>query len=315
MFARHYGLHESPFALTPDTGYFFMHRGQRDALNVILIALHADEGLLKVVGEVGTGKTLLCRKLLNTLDGGFYTAYLPNPALSPTMLRRALAHELAIELPADGGQHCLTELIYKRLIELAGAGRRVVVLVDEAQAMPAESLEALRLLTNLETEKQKLLQIVLFGQPELDERLARPALRQVRQRIAFSYRLEPLGRDELAAYIAHRLVKAGYQGSPLFIPAAVAAVYAASRGVPRLINLICNKALLLAYGKGDHVVRRRYVRQAALDTEGVPGTARRGTASHGLTLTLALNPGLAWLAGAATTGLLGTVLYLLGIAP
>ena len=268
MYADYYGLQESPFSLTPDTSYFFMHQGQREALNVLRVALQQGEGLLKVVGEVGTGKTLLCRKLLNSLDDAYYTAYLPNPALAPTVLRKALAKELEIDVSVVSDQHWLTERINERLIDLVGAGKRVVLLVDEAQAIPEESLEALRLLTNLETEKTKLLQIVLFGQPELDQKLDNPALRQVKQRIAFSYRLQPMAMDEIEGYISHRLVVAGYQGKPLFINPAIRAIYRSSQGVPRLINLICNKALMLAYGKGEHVVRRRHVREAVSDTEG-----------------------------------------------
>ncbi|MDH3450991.1 MAG: AAA family ATPase [Gammaproteobacteria bacterium] len=268
MYADYYGLQESPFSLTPDTSYLYMHNGQLEALNMLRVALHQGEGLLKVVGEVGTGKTLLCRKLLNSLGGDFYTAYLPNPALPPTVLRKALAKELEIDVSVVRDQHWLTQRINERLIELAGAGKRVVLLVDEAQAIPEESLEALRLLTNLETEKTKLLQIVLFGQPELDQKLDNASLRQVKQRIAFAYRLQPLASSEIEGYITHRLVVAGYQGQPLFIAPAIRAIYRASRGVPRLINIICNKALLLAYGKGDRVVRGRYVRAAVLDTEG-----------------------------------------------
>ncbi len=274
MYAEYYGLHETPFSLTPDTSYFFMHQGQREALNTLRVALEQGEGLLKIVGEVGTGKTLLCRKLLASLGSGFHTAYLPNPALPPTVLRRALAKELGIDVSRVRDQHWLTQQIHERLIELAGSGLRVVLLVDEAQAMSEESLEALRLLTNLETEKTKLLQIVLFGQPELDHKLDNPALRQVKQRIAFSCRLQPMAVDEIAGYISHRLLVAGYQGGPLFIGPAIRAIHRSTRGVPRLINLICNKALLLAYGKGDCVVRRKYVREAVLDTEGARRAGR-----------------------------------------
>ncbi|MDH3713110.1 MAG: AAA family ATPase [Gammaproteobacteria bacterium] len=300
MYADYYGLQESPFSLTPDTSYFFLHQGQLEALNVLRVALQQGEGLLKVVGEVGTGKTLLCRKLLNLLGAGFYTAYLPNPALAPTVLRKALAKELGIDVSVVSDQHWLTERINERLIELAGEGNRVVLLVDEAQAIPEESLEALRLLTNLETEKAKLLQIVLFGQPELDDKLSHPSLRQVKQRIAFSYRLQPMAMDEIEGYISHRLVVAGYQGKPLFFNPALRAIYRSSQGVPRLINLICNKALLLAYGKGDHVVRKRYVREAVSDTEGAV-RARRSWLGWSIALTVALCS----LAGS----------YLLGVLP
>lgn len=277
MYMNYFGLQESPFSLTPDTAYFFLHKGQQEALSVLLVALHNGEGLMKVTGEVGTGKTLLCRKLMNSLGGKFELAYLPNPALQPNVLRLALAEELGIDTNKVGDQHQLLKSINDRLIEVAESGKRTVVFVDEAQTMPDQSLEALRLLTNLETEKSKLLQIVLFGQPELDTKLKQHNLRQVQQRIAFSYELKPLRSTEIAGYINHRLVIAGYQGSPQFMPRAVDAIFQASQGVPRLINMLCNKAMLLAYGRGDYAIRKKYVALAAQETDGV----RHGVTSFG----------------------------------
>ena len=269
MYADYFGLQESPFNLTPDTAYFFLHKGQQEALNVLLVALHDGEGLMKVTGEVGTGKTLLCRKLMNSLGPEFHIAYLPNPALQPNILRMALAEELGLDTQKISDQHHLLKSINQRLMELADGGKRTVVFVDEAQSMPDQTLEALRLLTNLETEKEKLVQIVLFGQPELNEKLAQESLRQVRQRIAFSYELKALASNEVAGYINHRLIIAGFQGTPMFLPRAIDAIYQASRGVPRVINMICNKAMILAYGRGDYAVRRKYVAAAARETDGV----------------------------------------------
>lgn len=267
MYLQHFGLAEPPFTLTPDTGFFFGHGSHQEALNVLLVALRSGEGFIKVTGEVGTGKTLLCRKLLNVLAEEVVTAYIPNPFLNPTALRMALAEELGITFARNIGQHRLLKLINERLAELSRADTRVVLLLDEAQAMPDESLEALRLLTNLETEKHKLLQVVLFGQPELDVRLARPRLRQLRQRIAFSHQLQPLGRAALADYVQHRLRVAGYQGPPLFSRAAIARLHRDSRGIPRLVNLLCHKALMSAYGAGSPLVGRTHVRRATADTE------------------------------------------------
>jgi MSHA biogenesis protein MshM len=269
MYLQHFGLREYPFSLTPDTGFFFRYGSHQAAHNVLLVALRAGEGFIKVTGEVGTGKTLLCRLLLKTLGEDFVTAYIPNPFLTPAALHMALADELGIGYPRNLGQHRLLKLINDRLIELNAAGRRVVLLLDEAQTLPQPSMEALRLLTNLETEKYKLLQVVLFGQPELDQRLAQSDLRQLRQRITFAHQLSPIDRSGFEGYIAHRLHIAGYQGPTLFRTDALTALYQASRGIPRLINILCHKALLAAYGRGESQVQPLHVRMAALDTEDV----------------------------------------------
>ncbi|SCZ64980.1 ExeA family protein [Thiohalomonas denitrificans] len=267
MYLEYFGLHEAPFSLTPDTSYFFADGHYRDALDTLLIALKSGEGFIKVTGEVGTGKTLLCRKLLNILDEGFYTTYIPNPLLTAPALNLAMADELELNLPRNLGQHRTTKAITRRLIELAHQGKQVILCVDEAQAMPDETLEALRLLTNLETEKHKLLQVVLFGQPELDQRLGRASVRQLRQRITFSYQLQPLGRKAMAAYLAHRLAVAGNRGVLLFKPNALDALHKASGGIPRLVNVLAHKSLMAAYGKGSSAINSRHVRMAVADTE------------------------------------------------
>jgi MSHA biogenesis protein MshM len=178
----------------------------------------------------------------------------------------ALAEELRVPVDAGTDQHQLLKELNHVLLDLARERKRVVVCLDEAQAMPIETLEALRLLSNLETEKRKLLQVILFGQPELEDKLNQESVRQLRQRITFQYQLGALSRDELDFYLAHRLRVAGYAGGRLFAPAAVAALYKATKGVPRLVNVIAHKALLCVYGQGGHEVLARHVRAAAQDT-------------------------------------------------
>jgi len=267
MYKQHFGLKELPFSITPDTSFFFACPTYQQALNTLLVAARNGEGFIKITGEVGTGKTLLCRKFLSTLDDGtFVTAYIPNPNLEPRSLMLALADELEIEFEKDVDQHQLLKAINHRLLVHARNGKRVLLCLDEAQAMPLESLEALRLLTNLETEKRKLLQIVLFGQPELDEKLAQQNIRQLAQRITFHYRLGPLQRDDLDFYLAHRLAVAGFAGARLFGRDAVGALHKASGGVPRLVNIMAHKALMLAYGEGRQQIAARHIRAAAADT-------------------------------------------------
>lgn len=268
LYLRHFGLREAPFGITPDTDFLCATRGHQEALNTLLVALGSGEGFVKITGEVGTGKTLLCRCLLRSLPADCVTAYLPNPGLQPADLLRALADELQLPVPAQEASYPLLKALNAALLEHARAGRSVLIVLDEAQAMPMESLETLRLLSNLETEKRKLLQIVLFGQPELDHRLADPGIRQLRQRIAFHGRLRGLERDELHAYLTHRLRKAGLAAGELFADDALRALYAASRGTPRLVNVVANKSLLAVFGEGGQFVRGRHVRAAARDTEG-----------------------------------------------
>ena len=221
MYEAHFGFHQPPFALTPDTRFFFPRASHQDALNTLLVTLRAGEGFLKVTGEVGLGKTQLCRQLLNALGPGFVTAYIPNPALSPAALLRTVAEELGCQHGGDFGSEHLMKLISQQLLANAGRGLRTVLVVDEAQALSDETLEAIRLLTNLETETYKLLQVVLFGQPELDARLAGKSLRQLRQRISFSHRLQPLGDGDFRAYVRHRLEVAGARDPTLFTDAAL----------------------------------------------------------------------------------------------
>lgn len=266
MYKLHFGLRELPFSITPDTSYFFACPNYQHALNTLLVAAKNGEGFIKIIGEVGTGKTLLCRKFLATLDDHFVTAYIPNPYLDPRSLMLALADELELELAQDIDQHQLLKALNHRLLVLAREGKRVLLCLDEAQAMPLETLEALRLLTNLETEKRKLLQIVLFGQPELDEKLQQDAIRQLAQRVTFHFYLSPLSRDDLDFYITHRLNVAGFSGARLFSRDAIRRLHAASGGVPRLVNILAHKALMLAYGEGQQQIKACHIRAAVEDT-------------------------------------------------
>ncbi|MGV8935190.1 MAG: ExeA family protein, partial [Gallionellaceae bacterium] len=266
MYLSHFGLRELPFSLTPDTSFFFACSSYQEALNTLLVAARNGEGFIKIVGEVGNGKTLLCRKFLATLGDGavvvtndigtqdqavtpvvvgkakrkFATAYIPNPYLEPRSLLLALADEFRIPLDINIDQHQLLKELTHALLNFAREGKRVLVCLDEAQAMPLESLEVLRLLTNLETEKRKLMQVVLFGQPELDVRLKQNSVRQLRQRISFQYELKGLQRDELDRYLRHRLSVAGFAGETLFSQAAVAKLHRVTAGTPRLVNIIAN---------------------------------------------------------------------------
>ena len=269
LYMAHFGLHEAPFGITPDTEFAYATRSHQEGLNTLLIALRSGEGFVKITGEVGTGKTLLCRRLLKSLEEtDCLTAYLPNPGLSSETLLRSVADELGMQVESDIDQYVLLKQLNESLLNFAQDGKTVVVLLDEAQAIPIEALETLRLLSNLETEKRKLLQIVMFGQPELDRHLANPEIRQLRQRIAFSFRLGGMQRDELRQYLTHRLRMAGLKAGELFGNDAVNALYFASRGTPRLINILANKALLAVFGEGGQLVSGKHVRAAARDTEG-----------------------------------------------
>ncbi|MDK1025182.1 MAG: AAA family ATPase [Gammaproteobacteria bacterium] len=266
MYVSYFRLNEKPFSLTPDTHFYFNTRSHSDALNTLLLALRNGEGFIKIVGEVGTGKTILCRKLLASLDSTYCTAYIPNPYLRPDELKAVVGEELQVPKISQLATHQLIPAISKHLIDLASEGKQAVLVIDEAQSMPRETIEALRLLTNLETEKQKLLQVVLFGQPELDKLLDRADLRQLKQRIVFAEYLKPFDRNTVVHYVDFRLASAGYDGPRLFTPDALRLLNSASGGVPRLINILCHKAMLCAFGRGDSPVTSYHLATAVADT-------------------------------------------------
>ena len=266
MYLDFYHFNEMPFSLTPNTEFFCALAPHNEALKVILSALSMAEGFIKVTGEVGTGKTLLCRKLINHLNDKFVACYLPNPYLSPDELRMAFAKELGVDTEQESVRQNLHNAIEARLLMLKKENRQAVLIIDEAQSLSWDALEMLRLFSNLETEKSKLLQIVLFGQPELDHNLSNPKVRQIRQRISFSYTLRTMSSQEVAYYIGHRLTMAG--GSESIIPQSVRNVIPlATKGTPRLVNIVCHKMLLRAYGQGKERASWFHMLSAVADTE------------------------------------------------
>ena len=267
MYLYHYGIKELPYTLTPNTRYFFGLPSHKEAIQVLLTALDTGEGFIKVTGEVGTGKTLICRKLLNELPENFVAAYIPNPYLIPSELRRAVADELNVALTDNTDQQEFTQRIQQRLINIHQEEKSAVLIIDEAQALPIESIEALRLITNLETESRKLLQVVLFGQPELNDKLSLPELRQLKQRVTFSYTLRLMDSDQVYQYVKHRMSVAGYRGGDLFDRKCCSLIYKASKGTPRIVNVLCHKALMLAYGEGLHKITQAHINLSIKDTE------------------------------------------------
>lgn len=275
MYLDHFRLKEFPFGITPDTSFYFASTTAQQALNTLLVAIRGGEGFIKITGEVGTGKTLLCRQLLLSLGSDFQTAYIPNPYLTPQGLLLELAEELGVETSDFRGaaesqaQHLLLKALNHRLLDLARGDKPVLVCLDEVQAMPIETLEALRLLTNLETERRKLVQVVIFGQPELDEKLDHPSIRQLKQRITFDYHLGPLAGPELARYLDHRMTVAGYDGARLFSRPALWILSWRTHGFPRLVNIVVHKALMSSYGRGKRTVGLREMYEAIVDTASV----------------------------------------------
>jgi MSHA biogenesis protein MshM len=269
LYLQHFGLREPPFRITPHTDFFFTGANRGPTLDALIYAITQDEGIVKVTGEVGSGKTMLCRMLLERLPENVETLYLANPSLSRQEILGAIADELGI--PTDGkATHSLTRALQDALIERYAEGKRVVLLIDEAHAMPAESLEEIRLLSNLESKAAKLLQIALFAQPELDERLSAMDMRQLRERITQHFNLAPLKQDDVAAYIEFRLRAAGYHGPNPFTAEAVTMIAKISEGLSRRINIIADKALLAAYSTGTHQVGSNEIKVAALDARFSP---------------------------------------------
>jgi MSHA biogenesis protein MshM len=266
LYLEHFGLSEPPFRITPHTDFFFDGADRGATLEGLIYAVLHDEGIVKVSGEVGSGKTMLCRVLMERLPPHVATIYLATPSLGGDEILFAIADELELKLTPERRSIALREL-QEHLIALYGAGRRVVVLIDEAHVMPDDTLEQVRLLSNLESNRHKLLQIVLFGQPELDQTLAKPALRQLRDRITHSFRTRPLATLEVAKYVSFRMRAAGYRGPDVFTPRALRLIARASGGLTRRINILADKSLLAAYTDGTHAITPRHVRAAIADSE------------------------------------------------
>ncbi len=293
MYTEFFGLREKPFALIPDPRYLFLSHSHREALAHLLYGIQEGEGFMEVVGQVGTGKTTLCRTLLQRVGDEVDIGFIFNPSSSDTELLAAINREFGI--PADGSTRTdLIQELNRFLLERRARGRRVLLVIDEAQNLEPDVLEQIRLISNLETEREKLIQILLFGQPELDEHLSRSNLRQLRQRITILWRLQPLSRSETRAYLEHRVRVAGGPAQPLFTPGAYRAIYRASRGVPRLINAVADRALLSAYSSGERRIDRRTVRGAVQELPGArPPIRGRAPRRRPWARPLALAAGLA----------------------
>lgn len=271
MYLEHFGLREFPFSLAPDPRYLYLSPQHREALAHLLYGVQSEGGFVQLTGEVGTGKTTICRCLLEQLPPGTRVALILNPGLSAEELLSTVCDEFRI--PAGDGQGGLKpslDRINRFLLDVHAAGERAVLIIDEAQTLDAAVLEQVRLLTNLETSRRKLLQIILMGQPELRETLARPDLRQLAQRITARFHLRPLSSEETRSYVRHRLDVAGCVGEP-FPPAVIGALRRLSRGVPRVINIICDRALLGAYAQGKREVDRATLARAAREVAGGGG--------------------------------------------
>ncbi|HEX9181204.1 MAG TPA: AAA family ATPase [Burkholderiales bacterium] len=266
MYLSHYGLNEPPFRITPVTDFFYGGANRAAILEALIYAITRGEGIIKVVGEVGTGKTMMCRVLMERLPEHVDTIYLADPTLSREEILYAIADDLGVDLAGQTPTAALRTIL-KALIERFAAGRRVVLLVDEAHAMPLQTLEEVRLLSNLETSRDKLLQIVLFGQPELDENLRLPQMRQLKDRIVHNFNMQPLEQDAVKDYIAFRMRAAGYKGPDVFAAGALRLIARASQGLTRRINILADKALLAAFVANTHGVEPRHVRKAIQDSE------------------------------------------------
>ncbi|OGA36136.1 MAG: hypothetical protein A3G80_12135 [Betaproteobacteria bacterium RIFCSPLOWO2_12_FULL_62_13b] len=297
MYLDHFGLDEPPFRITPHTDFFFGGANRGATLEALLYAITHDEGIVKVSGEVGSGKTMLCRVLMERLPEQVQTILLANPALSRDEMIYAIAEELDIRQESERLSVLLLKL-QEHLITLYGENRRVVLLIDEAHAMPQETLEQVRLLSNLESSHSKLLQIVLFGQPELDEHLSMPHMRQLKERITHSFRLAPLARSDVEAYLDFRMRAAGYRGPNVFAPDAVRRIVKASEGLTRRVNILADKSLLAAFADNEHGITARHVNRAIRDSEfyhASIGKAKIGLAAGGMAAGLALGLGLHYL--------------------
>ena len=267
MYNEFYGFREAPFNITPDPRFLFFSDKHREAFNHVLFGIRERKGFIQITGEVGAGKTTICRAILTELGPSYKTALILNPMITSTQLMRTVLVELGLEVRKLDRTGYL-EVLNRYLLEQAAGGNDVVLLIDEAQDLDPELLEQVRLLSNLETDQRKLLQIVLIGQPELREKLNQKSLRQLRQRITVRYHLSPLDRFETERYIAHRLRVAGANGRPSFTRWAVRRVHHSAHGVPRLINAVCDKALLYGYVNGTYELKSRAVRQAIRELEG-----------------------------------------------
>ncbi len=267
MYYEHFGLSQAPFKITPNTDFFFGGGNRGPILEALIYAITQGEGIVKVSGEVGSDKTMLCSMLQTRLPEHVETIYLANPSVSPEEILHAIAFELNLPITPAAPRLLVMHAIQDHLLKRHAEGKRVVLFIEESQGMPIATLEEIRLLSNLETKSDKLLQIVLFGQPELDENLQQNQIRQLKERITHSFRLEPLSAQETREYLMFRMRAAGYRGPDLFSDAVVREIARISAGLTRRINLIADKALLAAFAENTHSIRQKHVDAAVRDSE------------------------------------------------
>ncbi|MCX7168374.1 MAG: AAA family ATPase [Rhodocyclales bacterium] len=320
MYLEHFGLNEPPFRITPHTDFFFDGANRGATLDALIYAVTHDEGIVKVSGEVGSGKTMLCRVLMERLPETVTIIYLANPSLSRDDILYAIADELRLNVPESARSSVVLRALQDHLIKSFGEGRQVVVLIDEAHAMPVETLEEIRLLSNLEANRNKLLQLVLFGQPELNDILARPDMRQLKERITHNFGLEPLVRDDITHYLDFRMRAAGYRGPSVFSPAALKMIAQSSLGLTRRINILADKGLLAAFSSGSHQIGPKEIQAAIRDCEfseaTYGGKAARKTQAITIAALLILGAlgGVIWMFTAARTDT-GTPATVVGAPP
>lgn len=267
MYLKFYGLTDRPFSITPDVQYLYLGKQYEQALDTLMYGINQRQGFSLLTGEVGTGKTLLTRSLLSRLDKSIATALIVNPVLSIPELLKSITKDFSIAVRYTSHQRHI-EALNRFLLNLADEGRNALVIIDEAQNLSSESLEVVRMLTNLETDKHKLLQILLVGQPELLKKLDSHDLRQLNQRITARFHLMPFGTIEMMRYINHRICIAGGGGKVFFEPKAYQLIYKVTKGYPRLVNLICDRALMAAFVRESYVVDRDAVKAAVADWKG-----------------------------------------------
>jgi MSHA biogenesis protein MshM len=267
MYYNHFGLSQAPFKITPNTEFFFNGGNRGPILEALIYAITHGEGIIKVTGEVGSGKTMLCHMLPKRLPPHVETVYIANPSVSPEEILHTIAFELQLAVVRGAARVEVMQALHDFLLKRYAEGKRVVVFVEESQSMPLATLEEIRLLSNLETKNDKLLQLVLFGQPELDDNLRQPHIRPLRERITHSFRLEPLATGDIREYLMFRMRAAGYRGPELFSGSVVGSIARASLGLTRRVNLIADKALLAAFSENTHTIRPRHVEAAVRDSE------------------------------------------------
>ena len=267
MYQEHFGLSRPPFKITPDTSLFFEGNQRGAALDALMYAITSGEGIIKVVGEVGSGKTMLCRMLEVRLSNDVDVIYIANPSLSPDNILHVIAHELHLDVNNEMSKVDVMQRIQAHLLKKHADNRQVVLFVEEAQSMPIETLEEIRLLSNLETDHNKLLQMVLFGQPELDEKLSQPHIRQLKERITHSFYLTPFPPGDTLQYLNFRLRAVGYKGPDIFTKKTAGVVKKYSAGLTRRINILADKSMLAAFSEGSHTVTAKHVKSAAQDSE------------------------------------------------